>query len=61
MTKIIEEPEGATLLDPDELEGIKFKLIRTRAQLNQLEQVNIVEGQSWLAKKRKWRCSAMSF
>ena len=53
MTKIIGEPEGATLLDPDELEGIKFKLIRTRAQLNQLEQVNIVEGQSWLAKKKK--------
>lgn len=52
MTRIIGEPDGATLLDPDEMEGLKFKAIKTRGQLNQLEQINIVEGSQWLSKKK---------
>ena len=32
MTRIIGEPDGATLLDPDEMEGLKFKAIKTRGQ-----------------------------
>jgi Fic-DOC domain mobile mystery protein B len=48
-----DEPEGATPLDPDELDGLKFKHITTRAELNQLEQVNVQNGLSWLKRRRK--------
>jgi len=44
----IEYPEGATPLDPDELEGLKFKHVTTRGQLDHLEQANIQEGLVWL-------------
>lgn len=46
------ELDGATPLDPDEMEGLRFKHITTRGELDQLEQANIVEGLQWL-KKRK--------
>ena len=49
---IFEEPEGATPLDPDEKEGLKFSHITTRGQLNELEQANIEEGLRWLARQR---------
>lgn len=45
-------PEGATPLDPDELEGLKFRHITTREQLNHLEQGNIQSGLLWLQKKK---------
>ena len=51
MTKF-EEPEGATPLDPDEMEGLKFKHITTRGELDHLEQANIQEGLSWLARQK---------
>lgn len=35
------EPEGATPLDPDECEGLKFRHITTREELDELEQANI--------------------
>ena len=41
-------PVGATRLDPDELEGLKFKHVTTRGQLDHLEQANIQEGLVWL-------------
>lgn len=44
----IEYPEGATPLDPDEMEGLKFKHVTTREQLDHLEQANIQEGLIWL-------------
>lgn len=47
-----EEPEGATPLDPDEKEGLKIPDIKTRAELNELEQANIEEGLRWLARQR---------
>jgi hypothetical protein len=34
-------PEGATALDPDEMEGLKFKHVTTREELDHLEQANI--------------------
>ncbi len=37
-------PEGATPLDPDEMEGLKFPHIETRGELDQLEQQNIQDG-----------------
>ncbi len=44
----IEYPEGATPLDPDEMQGLKFKHVTTRGQLDHLEQANIQQGLVWL-------------
>lgn len=52
MSGIIGEPDGATPLDPDELEGLKFKHIKTRGELDELEQVNIQSGLQWLSRAR---------
>ena len=46
------EPEGATPLDPDEMEGLKFRHITTRDELNELEQANIEQGLLWLSRQR---------
>ena len=48
-----DEPEGTTPLDPDEMEGLRFRHITTRGQLDELEQVNIESGLIWLARRRK--------
>jgi Fic-DOC domain mobile mystery protein B len=45
-------PDGATPLDPDEMEGLRFKHISTRGELDQLEQANITEGMKWLGKQK---------
>jgi Fic-DOC domain mobile mystery protein B len=52
MTGPMEYPDGATPLDPNELGGLKFKHITTRAELDQLEQANIQSGLRWLARHR---------
>ena len=52
MSNGVNEPGGATPLDPDEKEGLRFKHITTRGELDQLEQANIVEGLQWLKKQR---------
>tara|TARA_R110002073_G_scaffold336221_1_gene531041 strand:+ start:509 stop:1102 length:594 start_codon:yes stop_codon:yes gene_type:complete len=49
----IEYPDGATPLDPDEMEGLKFKHVTTRGELDHLEQANIQGGLAWLSKSRK--------
>lgn len=49
---MFEEPEGATPLDPDEIEGLKFKHITTRGELDELEQANITQGLRWLVSRR---------
>ena len=46
------EPEGATPLDPDEMEGLKFTHITTRGELDELEQANIIQGLRWLSRRR---------
>lgn len=45
-------PDGATPLDLDELEGLRFTHVTTRGELDQLEQANIVEGMQWLKKQK---------
>jgi Fic-DOC domain mobile mystery protein B len=52
MSNGIDEPDGATLIDPDEKEGLRYKHITTRGELDQLEQANIVEGLQWLKKQK---------
>jgi len=55
------EPDGATPLDPDELEGLKFRHVTTRAELDRLEQANIESGLIWLARRRKTHVLTESF
>jgi Fic-DOC domain mobile mystery protein B len=47
------EPDGATPLDPDEAEGLKFRHVTTRAELNALEQANIASGLLWLGRLKR--------
>ncbi|MGM0563223.1 MAG: mobile mystery protein B [Pseudomonadota bacterium] len=47
-----EEPEGATPLDPDEKQGLKFPHITTRGELDELEQANIEQGLAWVSRQR---------
>ncbi len=53
MSDIVEYPDGATPLDPDEMEGLRHKHISTRGELDELEQANIDEGLQWLKKQKK--------
>jgi Fic-DOC domain mobile mystery protein B len=53
MTVVMEYPEGATPLDPDEMEGLRHRHITTRGELDELEQVNIQSGLLWLARQRR--------
>jgi len=53
MTSATLEPEGATPLDPDETEGLRFRHISTRGELDELEQVNIESGLIWLSRRRR--------
>lgn len=50
---MFEEPEGATPLDRNEIEGLKFSHITTRGELDELEQANITQGLRWLARQRR--------
>ena len=52
MSKTIEYPDGATPLDPDEMEGLLHTHIQTRGQLDELEQANILEGLQWLKRQK---------
>ena len=47
-----EEPDGATPLDQDERQGLKFPHITTRGELDELEQANIEQALDWLARRR---------
>jgi Fic-DOC domain mobile mystery protein B len=53
MTNPGAEPDGATLLDEDEREGLRFRHIETRAELDRMEQANIVDGLRWLSRQKK--------
>lgn len=46
-------PDGATPLDPDELESLKFKHITTRGELDHLEQANIQSGITWMKRSKR--------
>jgi len=48
----MKEPDDATPLDPDERDGLLFPHIDTRGELDQMEQVNIQQGLSWLHNKK---------
>jgi Fic-DOC domain mobile mystery protein B len=46
-------PEGATRLDPNELDGLKHQHITMQGELNELEQANIITGLRWLERLRR--------
>lgn len=50
MTSLLVNPEGATPLSPDDMQGLKHKHVDTREQLNELEAANILQGQMWASK-----------
>ncbi len=52
MIENLQYPEGATPLDPNELDGLKHKHITTQGELDQLEQANISSGLRWLGRQR---------
>ena len=49
----MDDTEGATPLDPDEMKGLKHRHVTTRGELDHLEQANIQNGMQWLKKNRK--------
>jgi Fic-DOC domain mobile mystery protein B len=51
--RIDEYPEGATPLEPEEMDGLKIDSITTREELNEQEASNILEALAWLDNKRK--------
>jgi len=53
MNNLMDDSDGATPLDPDELEDLKLKHITMRGELNEVEQVNVQNGMLWLQRKRK--------
>lgn len=48
----LENPDGATPLEPDELDGLKFAHVTTRGELDHLEAANISQGYIWLKKQK---------
>ncbi len=48
-----EYPEGATPLDPNEIDGLKLRHITTRGELDRWEQENIQKALSWLESRRR--------
>jgi Fic-DOC domain mobile mystery protein B len=46
------EPDGATPLDPDERQGLKYPHVTTRGELDELEQANIEQGLGWISRRR---------
>lgn len=45
-------PDGATILDPDEMVGLLPDYITTHAELNELEHINIQHAHLWLSKQK---------
>ena len=50
---ILDYPDGATPLDPDEMEGLKFKHVTKRGELDHLEQANIQNGIAWMKRNKR--------
>jgi len=53
MSDLFDQPEDATPLEPEELEGLRPSWISTRSELNQAEQDNIAAGVAWVSRSRR--------
>ncbi len=47
----LDTPDGATPLDPDEIDGLRLSHITTRAELDRWEQENIAEAEAWALRR----------
>jgi Fic-DOC domain mobile mystery protein B len=54
-------PEGATPLDPNEIEGLKLTHITTKSELDRWEQDNINEALAWLEQRKPKEILSESF
>ena len=52
MTGPFHDPDGATPMTPEELEGIRHPHVTTRGQLDELEQENVQQGLQWLRRQK---------
>ncbi len=52
MTGPFHDPDGATPMTPEELEGIRHPHVTTRGQLDELEQANVQQGLQWLRRQK---------
>lgn len=50
---IFVEQEGTTPLDPDERQGLRYEHVSTRGELDELEQANIEQGLTWVARQHR--------
>lgn len=50
-------PSGATPIDPDEAEGLLHSHVTTRAELDELEELNIQAGLEWAQRRLRGRRS----
>lgn len=57
----MEHTDGATPLDPNEIEGLRIKYITTRSELDRWEQENIQDALAWLDRRRKTNILTESF
>ncbi|MBY0510176.1 MAG: mobile mystery protein B [Rhodospirillaceae bacterium] len=53
MSELFHEPDGATLLTPDEQLGLRPSYITTRGELNHAEQENILSAEQWAFARRR--------
>src|SRR5689334_21145690 len=60
MTTLDNRP-GATLLDADEMEGLRLHHISLRGELNRWEQENIQDAIGWLLRRRTGKILTESF
>ena len=54
-------PQGATPLDPNEIEGLIPDYITTQGELNILEHQNIIEGIDWAERQKKPNVLSITF
>lgn len=54
-------PEGATPIDPDEVEGLILDHITTRSELDRWEQENILEAIQWIDRVKPDRVTSIEF
>jgi Fic-DOC domain mobile mystery protein B len=54
-------PDGATPIDPDEADGLLVAGASTRADLNALEQANIIRARIWALKRKRAEVLSLRF
>ena len=56
MNHLLNDRDGSTPIDPEQLEGLKFSHVTTMGELDELEDVNIQDGLDWLSRQKDKNC-----